>query len=152
MSDLNPAKLQVTFSDGVGKQELSLPRKYTLTHSDRTGDLFLTIGPEYDRQQISGFYTRLMRDEILAELRMEQQGLCLHIFCHVSGGLVFGTAGWRNNILGHHMPMVIQALRTGDSTLFSTYPEAGRARVLVHFQSNQVRYNRIEDWGLLHDY
>lgn len=30
-----------------------LPRKYTLTHSDVTGELLLTIGPSYNRFQVS---------------------------------------------------------------------------------------------------
>lgn len=40
-----------------------MPRAYTLTHSDRTGDLFLSIGPKHDEAQVAGLYTRLMRDE-----------------------------------------------------------------------------------------
>jgi hypothetical protein len=49
-------------------------RCYTLTHSDTTGELFLTIGPDFDRAQISGLYTRLMRDEVLAEWREDEDG------------------------------------------------------------------------------
>ena len=64
MNELNPQKLHVTFQKGISPQQLSLPRRYTLTHSDATGDLFLSIGAEYDQKQISGFYTRLMRDEV----------------------------------------------------------------------------------------
>ena len=33
------------------------PRKYTLTHSDLTGDLYLTVAREYDKKQISRWYT-----------------------------------------------------------------------------------------------
>ncbi|MFX1448611.1 MAG: staygreen family protein, partial [Promethearchaeota archaeon] len=67
MADLNPEKLHLKFKDSVGKVKLELPRKYTLTHSDSTGELFLTIGAEYDYEQISSLYTRFMRDEVLAE-------------------------------------------------------------------------------------
>jgi hypothetical protein len=133
-------------------QELSLPRKYTLTHSDATGDLFLSIGAEYDQKQIAGFYTRLMRDEVLAEIINEGQELSLHVYCHVSGGIVFGTAGWRNDILHGHMRMVIEALRYGDRELFHAHPEINEALVKVHFISNRAKYNRIEDWGLIQVY
>ena len=61
MTELNPNKLHVSFQAGASAQELSLPRRHTLTHSDVTGDLFLTIGIDYNRKQVSGFYTRLMR-------------------------------------------------------------------------------------------
>ena len=152
MRELRPEKLHVTFHEGTSAQELSLPRKYTLTHSDTTGDLFLTIGAEYDQKQISGFYTRLMRDEVLAEIINERQGLSLQVYCHVSGGFVFGTAGWRNDILHGHMRMVIEALRYGDRELIRAHPELNEAQVKVHFMSSREKYNRIEDWGLVQAY
>ena len=102
--------LHVTFASGATANGPLTPRRYTLTHSDATGDLFLTIGTEYDRVQIAGWYTRLMRDEVLAEWQAGEPPV-LHVHCHVSGGLVFGTAGWRASIFRQHMPMVLQAFR-----------------------------------------
>ena len=67
MADLNPKKLHVTYLPGVGPKTPVVPRRYTLTHSDFSGDLYLTIGPEYNLDQISGWHTRFMRDEVLAE-------------------------------------------------------------------------------------
>lgn len=67
MGRLNPRKLHVRFAAGGTPQGPLTPRRYTLTHSDSTGDLFLTIAPEVDRKQIAGWYTRLMRDEVLAQ-------------------------------------------------------------------------------------
>jgi len=136
MRELRPEKLHVTFHEGTSEQEPSLPRKYTLTHSDATGDLFLTIGAEYDQKQISGFYTRLMRDEVLAEIMNDGRGPSLHVYCHVSGGFVFGAAGWRNDILHGHMRLVIEALRYGDRDLFSAHSELNEAPVKVHFISS----------------
>jgi hypothetical protein len=152
MKELNPDKLHITFQGGTTANELSLPRRYTLTHSDATGDLFLSIGAEYDQKQIAGFYTRLMRDEVLAEIINEGHELSLHVYCHVSGGFVFGTAGWRNDILHGHMRMVIEALRYGDRELFHAHPEINEALVKVHFISSRAKYNSIEDWGLIQVY
>ena len=70
MSNLNPAKLQIKLID-IKKDVFNLPRKYTLTHSDTTGDLFLTISREYDEKQISGWYTKFMRDEVLGERKQK---------------------------------------------------------------------------------
>ncbi len=135
MSELNPNKLHVTFHKGTAERELCLPRRYTLTHSDVTGDMFLSIGATYDQKQISGWYTRLMRDEVLAEFKEEEGAVSMHVYCHVSGGIVFGPAGWRNEILHHHMRMVIEALRYGDRELVSAYPQLDDAKVRVHFSS-----------------
>jgi hypothetical protein len=86
MTRLNPDKLHVQFAAGATPEGPVTPRCYTLTHSDMTGDLFLTVGPDYDRAQISGWQTRLMRDEVLGEWIDGESGPALHLHCHVSGG------------------------------------------------------------------
>ena len=97
MSRLRPGKLSVRLAEGSFSDGPVMPRCYSLTHSDTTGDLFLTIGPDFDRAQISVLYTRLMRDEVLAEWREDEDGPALHVYCHVSGGAaacVRRLCGW----------------------------------------------------------
>jgi hypothetical protein len=152
-SRLNPEKLHVRFAADATPEGPLMPRRYTLTHSDATGDLFLTIGPEYDREQLAGWQTRLMRDEVLAEWREEETGgFSLHVHCHVSGGLVFGSAGMRDAIFRCELSLVLEALRFGDRLLFEARPELDRAPVQVHFHAKQARYNRVEAWGTPADY
>ena len=146
MQDLQPEKLHVTFGDETSRQDVMLPRRYTLTHSDRTGDLFLSIGRDSNRRQISGLYTRLMRDEVLAELKEDERKTALHVHCHVSGGFVIGTARWRNGILHHHMRQGIEAFRYGDRESYARPPEGKQARVWVHLHSSDPKYNQVEDW------
>lgn len=50
-----------------------LPRRYTLTHNDVTGALALSIGSEYNSAQLEGWYVRMIRDEVLAEWRREDE-------------------------------------------------------------------------------
>jgi hypothetical protein len=152
MSRLRPEKLHVEFAPGAEPEGPLLSRCYTLTHSDATGDLFLTIGPEHDRRQIGGWYTRLMRDEVLAEWREDDEGPALHVHCHVSGGLVVGPARWRFGIFRRELPLVLEAFRFGDRQLFETRPELDGAPVWVHFHATQARYNRREEWGVLRDW
>ena len=151
MSRLNPQKLRVTYLPGVEPETPIAPRRYTLTHSDLTGDLHLTIGPDYNLNQISGWYTRLMWDEVLAEWKDNQDRPSLHVYCHVSGGLVFGRAGWRDAIFRSEMPLVLEAIRYGDRALFAANPRLDDAPVFVHFQASQPRYNKTEAWGTLAD-
>jgi hypothetical protein len=152
MSALDPQKLHVTFKTGASARSLQLPRRYTLTHSDLTGELSLTIGEAYDQKQIGGLYTRLMRDEVLAEWKDSDGWPGLHVYCHVSGGIVLGSAGWRNEILHYHMPMVLEAFRYGDQELFSLRPELENVPVSVHFASNHKRYHQTEEWGQIQKY
>jgi magnesium dechelatase len=86
MKRLKPEKLNVFDAAGDMVEKANIPRRYTLTHSDMTGDLFLVIAREYDRKAIAGLYTRIMRDEVLAELTDEGGSIELRIYCHVSGG------------------------------------------------------------------
>lgn len=152
MSRLKPHKLHVKFASGAESEGPVAPRRYTLTHSDTTGDLFLTIGAQYDRKQISGWYTRLMRDEVLAEWQDDEDGAALHVHCHVSGGLVVGPAGWRYAIFRQELPLVLEAFRFGDQALFESQAELDGSPIWVHFHASQRRYDRTEKWGVPGDY
>lgn len=152
MQRLDPEKLSTRFLGNEQTERFAFPRNYTLTHSDRTGNLFLTIGREYDTKQISGLYTRLMRDEILAELVRDGDGAVLHVYCHVSGGVVLGTAGWRYRIFYNELPLVLEAIRYGDRALFETDPAVNQTQVMVHFISHKLEYNKTENWGELNKY
>jgi hypothetical protein len=73
VSQLGLEKLEIKFLPGVDSTRPIANRRYTLTHSDFSGDLFLSIGLEFDKQAISGLYTRIMRDEILAEWLKQEE-------------------------------------------------------------------------------
>jgi hypothetical protein len=64
---LHPNKLKVRFLAPCNSTGPEKPRNYTLTHSDFSGELFLTVATDHDLEQVSGMYTRLMRDEVLGE-------------------------------------------------------------------------------------
>jgi len=152
MSELNEDKLNITCRDSLIPGKAFIPRRYTLTHSDSTGDLFLTIDCEYDDEQISGLYTRFMRDEVLAEWIENEERYELHIYVHVSGGFVFGWAKLRYKIFKHHMPLVLKAIRKGDKELFELFPSLDQSQIYIHFLSNRNKYNKIEEFGILKDY
>ncbi len=151
MSRLDPKKLHVRI-EGVSLDVLSLPRCYTLTHSDRTGDLFLTIGADFDHEQISGLYTRLMRDEVLAEWKMKKGLLVFHVYCHVCGGFVFGTASLRESIFRRELPLALEAIRYGDREIFAKDLRLDQTEIIVHFNKPQSEDCKIELWGYFGDY
>jgi magnesium dechelatase len=151
MEHLNPEKLHVSYIDGTNADGPITPRAYTLTHSDATGDLFLSIGQQYNLPQISGLYTRLMRDEVLAEWETNER-IALHVHCHVSGGLVIGLSKWRDSIFRHHLPMVLEAFWYGDKKLIDIHPQIAKAMIIVHFHAREKKLNRTEAWGVFGDY
>ncbi|GIL70344.1 hypothetical protein Vretimale_3466 [Volvox reticuliferus] len=150
-----PEKLAVLLAAGTTALEPAPPlsRKYTLTHNDITGNLRLTIGPEYNDKQISGFYTRLLRDEVVAEwVNIGSSGFALHVYCHVSG-----QERWlappllRNYIFRREMPLVLDTLVYADRQLLRAQPALAQAQVYVHFQSTVRELDTVEYWGVLGD-
>jgi hypothetical protein len=114
--------------------------------------LFLTVKAQFDWDQISGWYTRFMRDEVLGEWVQNEDSLELHVHCHVSGGIVLGTAAWRERIFRHELPLVLEAMRHSDDALFRAQPDLDQAPVWVHFHTRQRASDRLERWGALGDY
>ncbi len=152
MVRLRPEKLHTEFIQGTHPEVFVIPRRYTLTHSNVTGDLFLSVGAEYNRQQLAGWQARVMRDEVLGEWQEDTDGLALHVHCHVSGGLLVGTPRMRLAIFRRELPLVLEALRFGDQALYDAHPELDHAPVWVHFHATQRRYDRTEAWGRPADY
>lgn len=152
MKRLKPEKLHVQFTSPTTPKGPLTPRRYTLTHTDKTGDLYLTIGTDFNHKQVSGWQTRLLRDEALGEWLYSEEGYTLHIYVHVSGGVVLGTARWRSGILHREMPLVLEAIRYAEQHLVKSWPQLEAAPVTVHFQSNRKKYNTVEAWGSLGDY
>ena len=152
MSRLKPEKLHVRFLEGITREGPLTPRRYTLTHSDRTGELFLTIGPQYEKKQLQGWQARLMRDEVLAEWHSRPGQAELHVHCHVSGELALGPAHWRDGIFRHELPLALMALCYGDRELMQRWPELKQAPVRIHFHARQAKYDVTEQWGTVADY
>ncbi|MFP4169419.1 MAG: staygreen family protein [Methanomassiliicoccales archaeon] len=150
MARLDPLKLH-TRREGVEEGEPLEGRRYTLTHSDMTGELFLTVARDFDRSRMTGLRWRLMRDEVIGEWRVDDLPE-LHLYLHVSGGLVLGSASMRDRIFRKELPLVLEAIRLGDDPLFLSRAELGNSRVKVHFRSSRKDYDRVEDWGRMDDH
>ena len=127
-------------------------RCYTLTHSDFSGKLFLSIGTKYDKKAISGLYTKLMRDEVLAKWQKNEDQYSLHVYLHVSGGLIVGRAKWRDSILRGHLSLVLESICQGDQEFLQNHPNLKNSNIIVHFNSSNKKYDKIEELGKPKDY
>jgi hypothetical protein len=70
----------------------------------------------------------------------------------VSGGLVLGSAAWRDTIFRQELPLVLEALCYGDRRLLDSRTQLKHAPVWVHFHASQERYDVMEQWGTVADY
>jgi hypothetical protein len=144
MVSFNPDKLNVEFLNSDNLDILS--RKYTLTHSDFTGELFLSIGKDFDYKKLKKFYVRFMRDEVLAEWN-KNDTYELHIYTHISGGFVFGSAKFRDAIIRSHLQLVFEIIKYAERNLIKTHTILEDASIIVHFQSKKKRYDKVEEMG-----
>lgn len=147
MSKLDPKKLSVTVQDGVTEVDPIIPRRYTLTHSDITGDLFLDIGEEFNESAITD-----MKDEVRGEWVEDIGGYLYYVYLDVDGQSGWRTNGIRNFIFRRELPLALQAIRFGDREFFEAHPELNFAPIIVFFQSKNAKYNSMENWGMFSDY
>lgn len=147
MRRLNPEKLNVEYRNGVTISEPILGRKYTLTHSDLTAELFLTIGMSYALDKISP-----MRDEVLAEWKEDNGSFYLYGYVYVDGQFDSSVAAVRNNIFRRELPLALEAITYGDQQLYSAHPDLGGASIWIYFDSTIPEYNQFEFWGTPNDY
>jgi len=142
----NPEKLSVEYMDGVTTTEPIIPRRYTLTHSDVTGDLFLTIGNHYAWKK-----TNPMRDEVLGEWNSDGISIYYCVFIYIDNGQFQPTiAAKRNEIFRRELPLALTAIKYGDRFLFSAFPHLAQAPIIINFMSAYPQFARQENWGSFH--
>jgi hypothetical protein len=147
MSRLNPEKLSVEFRDGITAVEPIIPRRYTLTHSDITAELFLTIGSTYAYDKIND-----MRDEVLGEWMRYGIGYVYCVYLYVDGQYGPYMAAMRDRIFRRELSLALEAIRYGDRKLFEAYPELDNAPITVYFMSSIPQYNKVENWRTFSEY
>jgi hypothetical protein len=146
MERLDPEKLHVEFRRGVTASSPTIGRKYTLTHSDKTADLFLVIGLEYAFDQIT-----IMRDEVLAEWKYDQEVPVLFGYVYVGQfGPVITKV--RDAIFRRELPLALEAIIYGDRELFRSHTQLEHAPIWIHFASPDPKYEKFEYWGTPADY
>ncbi|SHM77888.1 staygreen family protein [Gracilibacillus kekensis] len=144
MSDFNPEKLFVIYTGGVTATTPVIPRKYTLTHSDITGELFLTIGIQYAWENINE-----MRDEVLGEWRHRSGNTlyyCVYLYID-QGEYDINAATKRNEIFIRELPLALTAIRYGDRALFNKHPHLNQSSLIINFMSAYPQLARQENWG-----
>ncbi len=142
MRELNPQKVFVQYRDRMKPYEPIMNRKYTITHSDTTAELFVFVAENYAEDQI----TR-MRDEVRIAWEQNEKGLALIGSVLVDGKGITGNAYIRNKFFFNEMPTALQALRQADRFLFDIEPNLDYAPVYIHFISSNPVYNRTYNYG-----
>ncbi|WP_042348482.1 staygreen family protein [Bacillus massiliigorillae] len=123
-------------------------RKYTMTHDDRTGNLFVTIGYSFDTCSLTA-----MRDEVLAEWVPHHGQFALIGKAYVSGGEYdANTAQVRYLIFKKEMETALQAIVNSDRSFFEHFPWFLDFPIYIHFESILPQYNQVINYGTPRSY
>ena len=144
MRKLNPQKVFVQYRDRMKPYEPVIDRKYTITHSDTTAELFVFVGENYAEDQVT-----TMRDEVRIAWEHNQRGLALIGSVIVDGAGINGNADNRNKIFYNEMPTALQALRQADRFLFEKQHNLDKTPVFIHFNSMNPAYDKIYSFGVI---
>lgn len=144
MSKFKPDKLSVKFIPPATSFEPVDSRKYTLTHSDTTGELFLSIGSRYDYQAINF----VMRDEVLAEWITRNGEYLLYVKVYIScGDYDKNMSRIRYMIFKKELDLALTGIVYGDRGLYTYYPWLLDTPIYVQFVSVFPEFNTMEYYG-----
>ncbi|MDF2614292.1 MAG: hypothetical protein K0S71_2078 [Clostridia bacterium] len=147
MKKINPEKVFTYYRDDVTKTSPIDGRKYTVTHSDETGDLFVTIGLNFAEDKISA-----ARDEVLLKWRINSQKPMLYGTVLVDNKDTIGMPSIRNAIFIKEMPTALQAVRYADRALFEKYPQLDNIPIYIKFTSTKPKFDKLRYFGTMRLY
>lgn len=146
-ANFEPNKLHVEFRNGVTPILPILGRRYTLTHSDVTAEIFLTIGLTYAYDKIN-----VARDEVLGVWLIINHQYTFNAFCHVGSEMGKEHAKIRYSIFKNELRLALKSIRYGDRLFFETHQYLDESQIWIHFNSVYSEYRRIECWGSFREY
>lgn len=138
----NHEKLNIIFKNSYNKNGTFENRRYSLSHSDDTGDLFLTIGNQF-------YYND--NQTVLAELLKVANGYYLQVYVYLDGNNGIADTVKRDKIFRRELTTAIQAIIYGDRE-FLIQNELLDSYVVIRFKSHYSKYNVEEQWGKVKKY
>jgi len=147
MEKIDASKVFTEYREGVTPLSPLEQRKYTITHSDDTADLFVTIGREYAEDKVNE-----LRDELYLTYEMTKDGLVLMGKVLLDGEGVEGRTELRNRIFAKELPIALQAVRIGDHKFFEEIPFLDTIPIYIWFQSELPAYNKLYPYGTMTEY
>ena len=145
MASFDKERLNVTIMPPASTVQPVEGRKYTLTHSDGTGQLFLAVGYDYDYAAIN----KQMRDEVLAKWKSDCQ------YPYILAGKVYIDNGEhsekisksRFDIFSREMNVALKGMFYGDWPFLNHYPFLLNAPIYIRLKSKYPQFNQTLYFG-----
>lgn len=147
MESFHSSRVNVEYRDGVTETKPIEGRKYTMTHSDDTAELYVTVGKSYAKDKIGP-----LRDEVLLEFQQQDDQLQLIGAVLIDAEHMNWDSEKRNQIFLREMSTALKAIRYADNTLFEQNPMLDEIPIYLWFQSTKEEYNQLYDFGTMREY
>lgn len=154
MQPFDASRVHVEYRDGVTRRSPLKGRKYTVTHSDDTGELYVTVGLTHAIDKVGP-----LRDEVFLDFELNGRQPAFY------GTVLIDSANLpeeskkfvkdsqkRTDIFLREMPIALRAIRSADRQLFEQIPKLDTIPVYIWFQSDSNTYNKLYDFGTMADY
>lgn len=149
MSKFNPSNLRVTFLPPVTPFKPVDERKYTMTQSDETGELFLTVGYCFDESCVDPNF----RDEVFAEWTPQMGQYVLTGKVYVSGGEFDEQySKIRFMIFQRELKTALTSIVYGDRAFYQYYPWLLDSPIYIQFESVYPLYHQMLYYGTPRQY
>lgn len=145
--NFNPDNLETTFIEPVTPYNPIENRKYTLTHSDDTKMLFLTVANKYNYEEIN----QKLRDELLGTWKKHENSYALIFYAYVGEENILNSLV-KYKSFKYHMELAIKAVMFGDREFLKKNPDLMNCPVFVKFDSSISSFDNYEFYGFVKDY
>jgi hypothetical protein len=145
--EFNPLNVFLQYRDKIKTTDPVAGRKYTITQSDNSDDLFVIIAEEYADDRINH-----MRNEVKIEWQRRKREYILSGSVLIDINQSEVNSKIRNEIFRREMPIILKSLRFADRFLFEQYPILDSSTVIIHFASKDPAYNKSYNFGAIGNY
>ena len=137
----------VEYRDNVGPLAPLEERTYTMTHSDETGDIFVTIELNYAPDQ-----TNKIQDQVYMKWLPIEDKFFLYGEVIIDNDTITGKSDISYEIFSREMPLALHAIYTADLPLFEAYPTLNDTPVIINFLSTDPKYDKLHCYGEISHY
>jgi len=145
---LIPLLTPITYECAEVITDFRLPRKYTNTHNDETGEIYISVGHQYNQILLDSEEARVVQSQVVGKWVKVDCEYQIHFTVLVSTEQN-PNAYIRNFIFCEELGVVLEGFAFAETALLRLHPKLARAKIFVHFKSIDPAYDRVEYWHRL---
>lgn len=144
----NPLKSLLNYSSSNIMTKFCLPRKYTSTHSDETGEIFLAVDKKYYKPYLENEESQKVESQVIGKWVKKKNKYKILLKVVVSSEKN-PNAKLRYDIYQRELPHVLKTIALAESCTMKHDDNIKKAKIYVKFDSIDPKYQKVQYWGRL---